>query len=255
MIQKGHHPVDALVIIPTYNEKENISLLIPAILNHTTNFHILVVDDASPDGTQELVRGLQAIYPGKVHLLNRPAKLGLGTAYITGFQFALARPYQYILTMDADFSHDPTDLIRLYNACKKGNCDFSIGSRYITGVNVVNWPIGRVLLSYVANWLVRLITGLPIRDTTAGFQCCQKTVLQTIDLTSIRSMGYSFQVEIKFLAWKYGFRLKELPIVFTNRTRGVSKMSGSIIWEAFFRVIKLKLNSFFEIFHHTKKAL
>jgi dolichol-phosphate mannosyltransferase len=252
---KDHHDIDALVIVPTYNEKENIGLLIPTIFACLPKLHILVVDDASPDGTQEVVIGLQRDYPGKLHLISRPAKLGLGTAYITGFKFALQSNYQYILTMDADFSHAPTDLVLLYDACKKTGCDLAIGSRYISGVNVVNWPIGRILLSYGANRLVRLITGLPIMDTTAGFQCYKRMVLETIDLDSIQSIGYGFQVEMKFLAWKYGFSLQELSIVFTNRIRGYSKMSQSIIIEAFFKVIKLKINSLFRQFHRSKKAL
>jgi dolichol-phosphate mannosyltransferase len=252
---KDHHDIDALVIIPTYNEKENIGLLIPAIFACSANLHILIVDDASPDGTQEVVTSLQRDYPGQLHLISRPAKLGLGTAYIAGFKFALQSNYQYILTMDADFSHAPTDLIPLYDACKQKGCDLAIGSRYINGVNVVNWPIGRILLSYGANQIVRLITGLPIMDTTAGFQCYKRIVLETIDLDSIQSIGYSFQVEMKFLAWKYGFALQEFPIIFTNRIRGYSKMSRSIIIEGFLKVIKLKINSLFKQFHRSKKAL
>lgn len=252
MTQKNHHTVDTLVIIPTYNEKENIALLIPAILSSPMIFHILLVDDASPDGTQEVITQMQSTYPGQVHLLARPSKLGLGTAYIAGFKFALQRHYSYILTMDADFSHNPTDLVLLYEACQKAGYDVVIGSRYITGVNVVNWPIGRILLSYGANWLVRLITGLPILDTTAGFQCYKRTVLETIDLDAIRSIGYSFQVEMKFLAWKYGFRLKELPIIFTNRIRGYSKLSQAILIEAFWKVVKLKVYSLFKKFHRKK---
>lgn len=246
---ENHHDVDALVIIPTYNEKENIALLIPAILACSTRFHILVVDDASPDGTQHVVTDLQKIYPKQLHLLLRPKKLGLGTAYIAGFQFALQHAYQYILTMDADFSHAPADLVPLYNACKQANVDLCIGSRYIRGVHVVNWPIGRILLSYGANFMVRHITGLPIMDTTAGFQCYKRIVLETIDLKKIQSIGYSFQVEMKFLAWKYGFSLQELPIVFTNRVRGYSKMSQMIIFEALFKVIQLKISSWFKKFH------
>jgi dolichol-phosphate mannosyltransferase len=246
-----HHDTDSLVIIPTYNEVENIALLIEDILAASNIFHILIVDDASPDGTGAVVVELQPKYSGRLHLINRPQKAGLGTAYIAGFLFALASNYQYILTMDADFSHPLDKLQTLYENCKLSEYDVSIGSRYVNGVNVVNWPIGRVLLSYSANWVARCITGVPIMDLTAGFQCYRRSVLETIDLESIKSIGYSFQVEIKFLAWKYGFKLKEIPIVFTNRLRGYSKMSHHIILEAFVRIIKLKLNSLFKKFHRT----
>lgn len=243
------HDSDALVIIPTYNEKENIALLIQAIFSLSINFHILVVDDSSPDGTHRAVVKLQKLYRSRLHLINREEKLGLGTAYIDGFKFALKRNYQYVLTMDADFSHAPDDLVSLYSTCRQEACDLSVGSRYISGVTVINWPIGRILLSYTANFFVRCITGLPVIDATAGFQCYRRTVLETIDLEAVHSIGYSFQVEMKFLAWKYGFTIKELPIVFTNRVRGYSKMSQAIIAEAFFRIIKLKANSFFKKFH------
>jgi len=242
-------PADALVVIPTYNEKENIALLIQAIFSLPINFHVLVVDDSSPDGTSHIVADLQIFYQDRLHLVNRQGKLGLGTAYIAGFRFALERDYQYILTMDADFSHAPGELINLYNTCKQEGYDLLVGSRYIGGVNVVNWPIGRVLLSYMANLFVRRITGLPVMDATAGFQCYKRRVLATIDLDAIQSIGYGFQVEMKFLAWKYGFIVKELPIVFTNRVRGYSKMSRAIIIEAFYNVIKIKISSFFKKFH------
>ncbi|WP_044282865.1 polyprenol monophosphomannose synthase [Candidatus Amoebophilus asiaticus] len=246
-----HHDTDSLVIIPTYNEVENIALLIDAIFATSPTFHILVVDDASPDGTGDVVAGLQSQYNGKLHLLSRPQKAGLGTAYIAGFKFALANSYQYILTMDADFSHPIDKLQVLYETCNQQEYDVTIGSRYVNGVNVVNWPMGRVLLSYIANWIARYITGLPIMDLTAGYQCYKRAVLETIDLGSIKSIGYSFQVEMKFLAYQYGFKLKEIPIVFTNRIRGSSKMSHHIILEAFFRIIKLKVSSLFKSFHRT----
>ncbi|MCG8341051.1 MAG: polyprenol monophosphomannose synthase [Cytophagales bacterium] len=238
-----------LVIIPTYNERENIVSLIKAIFSLSTNFHLLIVDDASPDGTAQIVKKLISTYPDRLHLICREEKWGLGTAYVEGFKFALKNGYDYILQMDADFSHDPKDLVRLYNTCKAENYDLVIGSRYISGVNVVNWPIGRVLLSYFASFFVRFITGLPIMDTTAGFKCYTKEVLETIDLDKIQFIGYGFQVEMLFLAWKYGFKLKEIPIVFTDRVRGVSKMSKSIISEAVFGIIKMKISSFFKKYH------
>ena len=250
----SHHDSDALVIIPTYNEKENIALLIQAILSLSSNFHILVVDDASPDGTSRIVAELQEAYQDRLYLINRQEKLGLGTAYVDGFKFALKQNYQYILTMDADFSHAPDDLVSLYSTCRR-EADLLIGSRYISGVNVVNWPIGRVLLSYAANFFARCITGLPVMDTTAGFQCYKRAVLETIDLEAVQSIGYSFQVEMKFLAWKYGFTVKELPIVFTNRVRGHSKMSQAIIIEALFRIIKFRISSSFKKFHRSTSTL
>ncbi|MEM9417345.1 MAG: polyprenol monophosphomannose synthase [Bacteroidota bacterium] len=240
---------DALVIIPTYNEKENISLLIPAIFALEKNFHLLIVDDASPDGTAGVVEELKKTYPGRLYLRRRVEKLGLGTAYKEGFHFALQRRYQYILTMDADFSHAPEDLIRLYNECDQGTQDYVIGSRYLVGINVAHWSLHRVLLSYGANALVRCITGMPFQDTTAGFQCYQRKVLATIDLEAIRSVGYAFQVELKFLAWKYGFQGSEIPIVFSSRVRGESKMSQSILLEALMRVPQMKVASFFKTYH------
>jgi dolichol-phosphate mannosyltransferase len=246
MLSRNQHKGDALVIIPTYNEKENIALLVPAILAESPHFHILIIDDSSPDGTQEVVKQFQAIYPGKISLLVRAGKLGLGTAYIAGFQFALAHNYLYVLTMDADFSHNPADLLKLYQGCKKDNYDMVIGSRYIHGGSTLKWPIARIILSYVANWLARSITGLPIKDVTAGFQCYKQNVLKTIDPQSIQAIGYSFPIEIKFLAWKHGFTLKEIPIVFTNRMRGRSKVSYLLILEALCSIIKLKIYGAFK---------
>jgi dolichol-phosphate mannosyltransferase len=239
----------SIVIIPTYKEKENIKPIIEAVMSLPTGFHILIVDDNSPDGTASIVEELQANYNTagdvRLHLMKRPGKLGLGTAYIAGFRYAMERGYEFILEMDADFSHDPKDLVSLYHACESGDADLSIGSRYATGVNVVNWPIGRVLLSYFASSYVRIITGMPIRDTTAGFVCYRKKVLSTIPLERIKFVGYAFQIEMKFSAWKYGFKLKEVPIIFTDRTRGESKMSPGIFKEAFFGVLQMTIHSWF----------
>lgn len=241
---------NAIVIIPTYKERENIRAIIDTVFALPKDFHILIVDDNSPDGTAEIVEELQQGYntpqETKLHLLKRAGKLGLGTAYITGFKYCLQKGYQYILEMDADFSHDPKDLVQLYLACSEGGNDVSIGSRYATGVNVVNWPIGRVLLSYFASSYVRMITGLPIRDTTAGFVCYHRNVLETIPLNSIKFVGYAFQIEMKFLTWKYGFKLSEVPIIFTDRTRGESKMSAGIFKEAFFGVLQMTIQSWFK---------
>jgi dolichol-phosphate mannosyltransferase len=237
----------SLVIIPTYNESENIGDVLRLVTALSPELNVLVVDDASPDGTANLVREFQARFPGRVELLERPGKLGLGTAYIEGFKYALAHGYDYIFEMDADFSHNPSDLLALLDACKKG-ADLAIGSRYITGVNVVNWPMGRVLMSYFASMYVRLITGMPFRDATAGFKCYRRNVLQTIDLDNIRFIGYAFQIEMKFLTWKHGFHVVEVPIVFTDRTRGQSKMSRGIFREAVLGVIKMKIDSFFRKF-------
>jgi dolichol-phosphate mannosyltransferase len=240
---------NAIVIIPTYKEKENIHQIIEAVLSLPKGFHILIVDDNSPDGTAEIVEQMQLFYNTpeeiKLHLLKRSGKLGLGTAYITGFRFAFEKGYDYILEMDADFSHDPKDLVNLYNACAVSGADLSIGSRYATGVNVVNWPMGRVLLSYFASSYVRLITGMPIHDTTAGFVCYRRKVLTTIPLDQIKFIGYAFQIEMKFLTWKYGFNLREVPIIFTDRTRGESKMSPGIFKEAFFGVLQMTIQSWF----------
>lgn len=238
----------AIVIIPTYNERENIQPIIDAVFALPVPFHVLIVDDNSPDGTGEIVADLQDIHNGtenRLHLLKRPGKQGLGTAYIAGFQYAIQRNYEYILEMDADFSHDPKDLVRLYNACYRDGADLSIGSRYATGVNVVNWPIGRVLLSYFASSYVRTITSMPIKDTTAGFVCYKRSVLETIPLENIKFIGYAFQIEMKFVAWKYGFKLAEVPIIFTDRTRGESKMSAGIFKEAFFGVLYMTISSWF----------
>jgi dolichol-phosphate mannosyltransferase len=240
---------NALVIIPTYNERENIRLMIDAVLALPKDFDILVVDDGSPDGTAEIVTELQAKYntgaETRLHLLRRTGKQGLGTAYIAGFKYGLEKGYQYLLEMDADFSHDPKDLTYLYLECAEKGVDLAVGSRYATGVNVVNWPMGRVLMSYFASAYVRLITGMPVKDTTAGFVCYNRGVLETINLDEIRFSGYAFQIEMKFLAWKYGFRLSEVPIIFTERTRGVSKMSTSIFKEALFGVIQMTVQSWF----------
>ncbi|MTI20799.1 polyprenol monophosphomannose synthase [Fulvivirga sp. RKSG066] len=239
---------DSLVIIPTYNEKENIRLIIDAVFSLPKKFDILVIDDGSPDGTGAIVKEIQAnsSEDNTLHLIEREGKLGLGTAYIRGFKFALDQGYEFIFEMDADFSHNPKDLIRLYEACAKEGNDLAIGSRYVSGVNVVNWPMGRVIMSYFASIYVRFITGMPINDTTAGFVCFRRNILQTIPLDQIRFIGYAFQIEMKFTAMKYGFKLKEVPIVFTDRTRGKSKMSGSIFKEAFFGVIQLKIGSWFK---------
>jgi dolichol-phosphate mannosyltransferase len=240
---------NALVIIPTYNEKENITLIIEAVLALPKDFHILIVDDGSPDGTASIVKQIQqrvnTSAETKLHLLERSGKLGLGTAYIAGFYFGLANGYEFILEMDADFSHDPKDLVQLYIACASDGYDLAIGSRYATGVNVVNWPMGRVLMSYFASAYVRMITSMPVQDTTAGFVCYRRKVLETINLNEIKFVGYAFQIEMKFLSWKFGFKLKEVPIIFTERTRGVSKMSAGIFKEAFFGVIQITVQSWF----------
>ena len=235
---------DSIVIIPTYNEKENIEAILSAVFSLSHPFHVLVVDDGSPDGTAGIVKNLQVQYNGRLHILERSGKQGLGTAYLAGFRYALANGYAYILEMDADFSHDPKDLIHLRKSCEEGS-DVAIGSRYATGVNVVNWPMGRVLLSYFASFYVRVVTSMPISDTTAGFVCYRKRVLETIPLDQVKFVGYAFQIEMKFLAWKYGFILKEVPIIFTERTRGQSKMSAGIFKEAFFGVLQMTLQSWF----------
>jgi dolichol-phosphate mannosyltransferase len=241
---------NAVVIIPTYKERENIRAIIDAVFALPKDFHVLIVDDNSPDGTAEIVQQMQEFYNSeqetKLHLLRRPGKLGLGTAYITGFRFAIDHGYDFILEMDADFSHDPKDLVNLYLECSEYGGDLSIGSRYATGVNVVNWPIGRVLLSYFASSYVRIITSMPIQDTTAGFVCYRRKVLETIPLDQVKFVGYAFQIEMKFLAWKYGFKLREVPIIFTDRTRGESKMSPGIFKEAFFGVLQMTIQSWFK---------
>ena len=240
---------NAIVIIPTYNEKENISLIIEATFDLPKDFDVLIVDDNSPDGTAEIVKDLQKNYntsTTRLHLLERQGKQGLGTAYIAGFHYALDKGYEFILEMDADFSHDPKALTPLYLECAEHGADLSIGSRYATGVNVVNWPMGRVLLSYFASSYVRLITGMPIRDTTAGFVCYRRKVLQAIPLDQIKFIGYAFQIEMKFITWKFGFQLREVPIIFTERLRGVSKLSPGIFKEAFFGVIQMTIQSWFK---------
>ncbi|WPR76823.1 polyprenol monophosphomannose synthase [Algoriphagus sp. NG3] len=234
-----------LVIIPTFNEKENILEMIQAVLNLSGGYELLIIDDGSPDGTGALVKSQQIAYPERLHLIEREGKLGLGTAYITGFKWALEKDYDFIFEMDADFSHNPEDLNRLYDACANGSFDLAIGSRYITGVNVVNWPMGRVLMSYFASVYVKFITGLPIKDATAGFKCYHKSVLKGIKLDEIKFVGYAFQIEMKFTSWKLGFKLIEVPIIFTDRTKGTSKMSPGIFKEAGFGVISMKIKSIF----------
>lgn len=232
-----------LVIIPTYNERENIQDIVKAVFNLEGQFHVLVIDDGSPDGTAALVKGMQETFPDTLYLLERSGKLGLGTAYLTGFAWALERGYDYVFEMDADFSHNPADLLRLYKACKEEGADLSIGSRYCNGVSVVDWPISRILMSYCASGYVRTVLCMKIYDTTAGFVCYSRKVLETIDLNAIRMKGYGFQIEMKYTAWKLGFKLKEVPIVFTNRQKGTSKMSGGIFGEAFWGVMGLRFRS------------
>ena len=231
---------DTLVIIPTYNEKENIQAIIEAVFNQKKKFHILVVDDNSPDGTAEIVERLITQYSDALFIEKRMGKNGLWTAYIHGFKWAIQKKYDYIIEMDADFSHNPKDLVRLYEACEKEGADVSIGSRYSQGVNVVNWPMKRVLLSYFASKYVRFITRIPIHDTTAGFVCYKRSVLETIKLNKIRFVGYAFQIEMKFKAWKHNFKIKEVSVIFTDRTEGTSKMSDGIIYEALFGVLKMR---------------
>ena len=234
-----------LVVIPTYNEAENITAILERVLHLPVLFDVLIVDDGSPDGTAQLVKELQQAYPGRILLSERSGKLGLGTAYLHGFQIALEKEYQFVCEMDADFSHNPADLVNLWKACAQEGADVAVGSRYVRGVNGVNWPMSRVLLSWGASKYVRFITGMPVADPTAGFICYRRAVLQTLPLQQIRFVGYAFQIEMKFLAWKYGFQLSEVPIIFTDRTRGESKMSKGIISEAFWGVIQLKLESLF----------
>ena len=237
---------DSVIIIPTYNEKENIEKMIRTLLALEHPFDVLVVDDGSPDGTASIVKLLMQQFSDRVFIIERSGKLGLGTAYITGFKWALQQGYEYIFEMDADFSHNPDDVPLLYEACAKDGYDLSIGSRYVTGVNVVNWPMGRVLMSYFASKYVRMITRLPVYDTTAGFNCYRRKVLETIDLDSIRFKGYAFQIEMKFTTYKCGFKIKEVPVIFVNRVLGESKMSGGIFSEAFFGVMRLKIGSWFK---------
>ena len=233
-----------LVIIPTYNEIENISRIVPAVFAIEGGYHILVIDDGSPDGTADAVRKMQAGYPDRLFLLCRSGKQGLGTAYVAGFRWACAKDYDYVFEMDADFSHNPADLPRLLAACTQGGADMSVGSRYCDGVNVVNWPMGRILLSYCASIYVRTVLGFKIFDSTAGFVCYSRRVLETIDLDKIRMKGYGFQIELKYTAHKLGFRIAEVPVIFVNRKAGTSKMSGSIFGEAFWGVIALRFRKF-----------
>ena len=241
------HESDSIVIIPTYNEKENMEKIIRAVFSLDKCFHILVIDDGSPDGTAMIVKKLQKDeFGGRLFLIERQGKQGLGTAYITGFKWTLQRQYEYVFEMDADFSHSPNDLPRLYAACHDDGADVSVGSRYISGVNVVNWPMGRVLMSYFASKYVRFVTGISVHDTTAGFVCYRRRVLKTIDLDKIRFKGYAFQIEMKYTAYKIGFKIKEVSVVFVNRREGTSKMSGGIFSEALFGVMRLRLDGWFK---------
>jgi dolichol-phosphate mannosyltransferase len=242
-----------LVITPTYNEKENIENIIRTVFSQPIPYHILIIDDGSPDGTADIVKKLQTEFSESLFLLERKGKQGLGTAYIAGFKWALERNYEYVFEMDADFSHNPVDLNRLYDACANQGADVAIGSRYVTGVNVVNWPIGRVLMSYFASKYVRFVLGVKIADTTAGFKCYRREVLETIELDKIRFKGYAFQIELKYTAYECGFTLKEVPIIFINRVLGTSKMSSGIFGEAFLGVIQLKIDSWFRKFPQKKK--
>ncbi len=238
---------DSIVIIPTYNEKENAEKIIRAVFGLEKKFDILIIDDGSPDGTADIVKRLiDTEFADRLHIIEREGKLGLGTAYIRGFKWALDKGYDYIFEMDADFSHDPNDLPRLYAACHDEGADLAIGSRYVTGVNVVNWPIGRVLMSYFASQYVRMVTGFDVHDTTAGFVCYKRQVLETIPLDDIRFKGYAFQIEMKFTAYKIGFKIKEVPVIFVNRREGTSKMSGGIFGEAFFGVMRLRWDGWFK---------
>ena len=237
---------DALVIIPMYNERENAAAIIDAVLALTHSFDVLVIDDNSPDGTAAIVKAKMSEHSERVNIVERTGKLGLGTAYIEGFKWALQRGYEYICEMDADFSHNPADLLKLYDATAREGADVAIGSRYVSGVNVVNWPIGRVLMSYFASKYVRIITGMKIHDTTAGFVCYRRRVLEAMDLDAIKFKGYAFQIEMKFTAYKFGFKIVEVPIIFVNRVLGVSKMNGGIFGEAVLGVIRLKWNSLFK---------
>jgi Glycosyltransferases involved in cell wall biogenesis len=236
--------VSNIVIIPTYKERENIEAIVKSISSLAIVFDILIIDDNSPDGTADIVKDLQKSFHN-LHLIERPGKMGLGTAYIAGFKWALEKGYNYIYEMDADFSHDPRDLLKLYKACSEDGADLAIGSRYISGVNVVNWPLSRVLMSYVASIYVRMITGMKVMDTTAGFKCYRKEVLQNIRLDKVKSVGYGFQIEMKFKTWKMGYKIVEVPIIFTDRKLGASKMSGGIFNEALWGVLRMKIRSIF----------
>tara|TARA_B100000768_G_scaffold163272_1_gene164369 strand:- start:1983 stop:2714 length:732 start_codon:yes stop_codon:yes gene_type:complete len=237
---------DSLVIIPTYNERENIEKIIRKVFSLNKKFHILIIEDGSPDGTANIVKVLIKEFPDLLHIQERTGKLGLGTAYIHGFKWALERDYSFIFEMDADFSHNPDDLIRLYNSNFLNGGDLSIGSRYVNGVNIVNWPMSRLLMSFFASKYVKSITGMPIHDSTAGFKCYRRKVLETLKLEEILFVGYAFQIEMKFKAWKYGFNIIEVPVIFTDRTEGQSKMSSGIFREAIFGVIQMKIKSYFK---------
>lgn len=232
-----------VVIIPTYNEKENIENIVRAVFALEGDYHILVIEDGSPDGTAGIVRGLQTEFPERLHMIERKGKLGLGTAYLTGFKWSIEHGYDYVFEMDADFSHNPADLPRLYSACANEGADLAIGSRYCNGISVINWPIGRVIMSYYASVYVRTILGMKIFDTTAGFKCYSRRVLETIDLDKVQMKGYGFQIEMKYTAYKLGFNVKEVPVIFVDRTAGTSKMSSSIFGEAFWGVMKLRLRN------------
>lgn len=242
---------DSIVIIPTYNEKENIEKILRKVFSLEKEFNVLIIEDNSPDGTAQIVKSLMNEFPDRLFIIERKGKLGLGTAYITGFKWALENGYDFIFEMDADFSHDPNDLVRLYEACKEKGADLAIGSRYISGINVINWPLKRVLMSYMASVYVREVTGMNVMDTTAGFKCFRRNVLETIDLDKVRMKGYGFQIEMKFKTWKYGFKIVEVPIIFTERQEGNSKMSGGIFGEAFKGVISMKLISLFKNWKRT----
>jgi len=238
---------DSLIIIPTYNEKENVAKMLRKVFSLEKSYHVLVVDDGSPDGTASIVKDLQKEYSDCLFIEERTGKLGLGTAYIHGFNWGLKRGYDYFIEMDCDFSHNPDDLIRLYNACAHDGNDLAIGSRYVGGlVNVINWPIGRVMMSYFASRYVKMITGLPVDDATAGFKCYRRKVVENVLRSNVTFVGYAFQIEMKFKSWKFGYKIKEVPVIFTDRTEGESKMSTSIFYEAFFGVIQMKLKSFFK---------
>lgn len=237
---------DSIIIIPTYNEKENVAKMIRKVFSLEKLYHVLIVDDGSPDGTASIVKGLQSEFSDRLFIEERSGKLGLGTAYIHGFNWGLKRNYSYFFEMDCDFSHNPDDLIRLYNTCEEEGNDLAIGSRYVGGlVNVINWPIGRVMMSYFASRYVKIVTGLPVDDATAGFKCYRKKVIENVLRSNVTFVGYAFQIEMKFKSWKFGYKIKEVPVIFTDRTEGESKMSSSIFYEAFFGVIQMKLNSFF----------
>ena len=246
---------DSIIIIPTYNEIENIEKIIRAVKSLPKKFDILIIDDGSPDGTADVVKRLQTTdFADELFLIERSGKLGLGTAYIAGFEWAIAHKYDYIFEMDADFSHNPNDLIPLYEACATEGFDMSVGSRYVSGVNVVNWPMGRILMSYYASMYVRIVLGIKLRDTTAGFVCYKRKVLETIDLANIRFKGYAFQIEMKYTTLRLGFKIKEVPVVFVNRQEGTSKMSGGIFSEALFGVIRLRFASLFGKIKPRQKA-